>query len=64
MDGKRSGVVMDVRVGDSFRIVHPSSVDTEEIVITLESKHGQRSRLRVQAPGPVKIEKPERKPRS
>jgi hypothetical protein len=63
MEAKRSGVVMDVRVGDSFRLTHAGSVDTAEIVITLESKHGQRSRFRVQAPDHVKIEKPERQRR-
>lgn len=33
-------------------------VDKVEIVLTIESKHGQRARVRVQAPATVRIVKP------
>lgn len=33
-------------------------VDKVEIVLTIESKHGQRARVRVQAPASVRIVKP------
>lgn len=35
-------------------------VDKVEIVLTIESKHGQRARVRVQAPRSVRIVKPEK----
>lgn len=52
----RPGVAMDVRVGESVRIVAPGG----DIVITLEWKHGQRSRFRVLAAEHVVIERPGR----
>jgi hypothetical protein len=35
-------------------------VDKVQIVLTIESKHGQRARVRVQAPESVRIVKPEK----
>jgi hypothetical protein len=37
-----------------------SSVDNVKIVLTIEPKHGQRARVRVQAPDSVRIRKPEK----
>lgn len=36
------------------------SVDNVKIVLTIEHKHGQRARVRVQAPDSVRIRKPEK----
>lgn len=38
----------------------PGFVDKVQIVLTIESKHGQRARVRVQAPDSVRIVKPEK----
>ncbi len=35
-------------------------VDKAQITLTIESKHGQRARVRVQAPDSVRILKPEK----
>jgi ribosomal protein L9 len=53
------GMVIDVSVGDSVAI-HPS-VDARRIVVTVEAKSGQRSRIRIQSDDEVKIDPPKRR---
>lgn len=48
------GMAIDVSVGDSVAI-HPS-VDVRTIVLTVEAKSGQRSRIRIQSDAKAKIE--------
>lgn len=53
----RSGVAMDVRVGERVRLLGPDG----PVVVWLEWKSGQCIRLRIQASERVVIEKPDRK---
>lgn len=41
-------------------VIRAGSVDNVKIVLTIEPKHGQRARVRVQAPDSVRIRKPEK----
>lgn len=51
---QRSGVVMDVAVGDKV------SLDGGNILIVIEQKSGQKARLRIMAPKAVSIEWPKK----
>ncbi len=51
-------VVMDIRVGES--ITFRPSLDSPEIVLTIEAKSGTRARVRVQADDSVKVGRPEK----
>ena len=54
---ERRAMLVDVGPGQSVRL-HSASLDSGEIVITLEQKSGQRARLRVEAGADVKIRRP------
>lgn len=56
LDAQRSGVVMDVNVGDRV------SIDGGSIVVIVEQKSGQKARLRIVAPMAVRIEWPKKIP--
>ena len=52
------GIVMDVRVGESVEIA--PTIDQQTIVVTVEAKHGQRSRLRVRSNQAVRVVRQEK----
>ena len=52
------GMSIDVNVGESIAL-HPS-VDTRCIVVTIEHKSGQRSRIRIQSDDEVKVDTPKK----
>ena len=52
------GMTIDVSVGESVEL-HPS-LDARRIVVTIEHKSGQRSRLRIQCDQDVKIDTPKK----
>ena len=52
------GMSIDVNVGESIAL-HPS-LDTRRIVVTVEHKSGQRSRIRIQSDDEVKVETPKK----
>jgi len=51
------GMVIDARVGESI-VLHPS--ENSRVVLTIEAKHGQRSRVRVQSSAPLRIDPPKK----
>lgn len=55
MSERRSGAVVDLKVGEQLTLT------PGRIVVTLEHKSGQRSRLRVEADESVKIVFPKKK---
>lgn len=50
----RSGVVMDVNVGEKV------TIDGGTVVVVIEQKSGQKARLRIVAPPAISIEGPKR----
>jgi len=54
---ERRAMTVDVAPGQAVRL-SGVSLDSGEIVITLEQKSGQRARLRVEAGADVKIRRP------
>ena len=53
---------MDIRVGEQVCLRGPGGVDSEKIVLILESKDGRKARLRIVANPAVKVGKPEKQP--
>jgi hypothetical protein len=49
------GLVVDVRVGETLRLRPPGG---EPIVLTVEAKSGQRSRIRIQSSEQVLVDVP------
>ena len=58
MSALNKGMVIDARVGESITL-HPT-LENSRVVITIEAKHGQRARIRVQSVGPIHIDRPAR----
>lgn len=58
MATQRPGLVLEMRVGESICLRGLNGVDSEKIVLILESKDGRKARLRVQAAPSVKVGKP------
>lgn len=64
MPPRKQGLVIDLRVGESLSLdlrealLRPG-VDIQGIRLTLEAKHGQIARVRVQAPASIKVGRPE-----
>ena len=56
----RSGLVLDMRVGESVCLRGVNGVDSEKIVLILEQKDGRKARVRIQAGQSVKVGKPEK----
>lgn len=54
------GLVIDVIVGESI-VIEPT-VELQRIVLTMEAKHGQRGRLRVQSKQAVRVLRPDKAP--
>lgn len=67
---KKQGLVVDLRVGESLAldlvvdatVLLRPCLDMRKIRLTLESKHGQIARVRVQADESVKVGRPEPAP--
>lgn len=59
---QRPGIALEIRVGESISLRGLNGVDSEKIVLILESKDGRKARLRIQASQSVKIGKPEKQP--
>lgn len=57
---ERRGLVIDMRVGESICLRGLNGVDSEKIVLILETKDGRKARLRIQAAPSVKVGKPEK----
>ena len=51
---------MDIRVGEQICLRGTNGVDSEKIILILESKDGRKARLRVVAAPTVKVGKPEK----
>lgn len=56
----RRGLVLDMRVGEAICLRGINGVDSEKIVLILESKDGRKARVRIQASQSVKVGKPEK----
>lgn len=57
---ERRGLVLDMRVGEAICLRGINGVDSEKIVLILESKDGRKARVRIQASQSVKVGKPEK----
>ncbi len=51
---------MEMRVGETFSIKGINGLDSEKVVLILESKDGRKARLRIQAGPSIKVGKLER----
>jgi hypothetical protein len=56
----QSGLVMEMRVGESICLRGINGVDSEKIVLILESKDGRKARVRIQASQSVRVDRPEK----
>ncbi len=56
----RTGLVLEMRVGETFSIKGINGLDSEKVVLILESKDGRKARLRIQAGPSIKVGKLER----
>lgn len=52
---------MEMRVGESICLRGIGGVDSEKIVLILESKDGRKARVRIQASQSVKVDKQRKK---
>lgn len=51
------GLVIEMRVGEAIFLRGQNGVDSEKIVLILESKDGRKARVRIQAAATVKVER-------
>ena len=58
MSKSRPGLVLDMRVGETISLRGINGLDSEKIVLILESKDGRKARLRIQASQSVRVGKP------
>jgi hypothetical protein len=56
----RQGLVLEMRVGESVCLRGLNGVDSEKIVLILESKDGRKARFRIKAGQSVRVDKPEK----
>lgn len=56
----RSGMVLDLRVGETIFLRGINGLDSEKVVVILESKDGRKARLRIQASQSIKIGRQEK----
>ena len=54
----RSGLVVEIREGESVCLRGINGVDSEKIVLILESKDGRKARVRIQASQSVRVDVP------
>jgi len=53
-------MVLELRVGEAICLRGLNGVDSEKIVLILESKDGRKARVRIQASQSVRVGKPEK----
>jgi hypothetical protein len=54
------GLLLDLRVGESICLRGVNGVDSEKIILILESKDGRKARVRIVASQSIKVGKPEK----
>ncbi len=59
---QRPGIVVEIREGETICLRGINGVDSEKIVLILESKDGRKARVRIQASQSVRVGKPEKQP--
>ena len=59
MAQNRPGLGVEIREGESVCLRGINGVDSEKIVLILESKDGRKARVRIQASPSVRVGKPE-----
>ena len=62
MAAQRAGIVVEIREGETICLRGLNGVDSEKIVLILESKDGRKARVRIQASQSVRVGKPEKQP--
>lgn len=60
MAKRRSGLVLEMRVGETISLRGINGLDSEKVVLILESKDGGKARLRIQASRSIKVGKLEK----
>lgn len=60
MATQRPGIVVEIREGETICLRGINGVDSEKIVLILESKDGRKARVRIQASQSVRVGRPER----
>jgi hypothetical protein len=55
-----AGLILEMRVGEMVCLRGLSGVDSDKIVLILETKDGRKARLRIVANPTVKVSKPEK----
>jgi hypothetical protein len=58
----QAGLIMEMRVGESICLRGINGVDSEKIVLILESKDGRKARVRIQASKSVRVDRPGKPP--
>lgn len=58
----KTGLVLEIREGEAVCLRGINGVDSEKIVLILESKDGRKARVRIQASQSVRVGKPEKHP--
>lgn len=58
MGKPQSGLVLEIREGEAVCLRGINGVDSEKIVLILESKDGRKARVRIQASASVRVSKP------
>jgi hypothetical protein len=60
MSKPRPGLVLEIREGEAVCLRGVGGVDSEKIVLILESKDGRKARVRIQASPSVRVGRPEK----
>lgn len=60
MTKRQTGLVLEMRVGETISLRGINGLDSEKVVLILESKDGRKARLRIQAGPAVKVGKLEK----
>jgi hypothetical protein len=60
MTKPRTGLVLEMRVGEAIALRGPNGLDSEKVVLILEAKDGRKARLRIQASQSIKVGKLEK----
>ena len=60
MSKKTPGLVLDMRVGEAICLRGVGALDSEKIVVILESKDGRKARVRIQASPSVRVGRPDK----
>jgi hypothetical protein len=60
MTKNHTGLVLEMRVGEAISLRGLNGLDSEKVVLILESKDGRKARLRIQASQSIKVGKLEK----